>query len=289
MNATLVNRQLNSKDQAVAVVEGGRDNNMEVFLHTGDCCDNCGPSCTKYDRCCKDCMMCHKPDARVFQSKHFDIQDGKFFPLPKAGEGDLASERGYVFGPTGLGKSVFCEKYSRYYQALYPRREIYLVSYVEEDKSLDGVKGLIRIPIQDIMEGQLGNIQALAESLIIFDDIDAMPSLEKDSPYKPKDVFTTVLALRDQILTKGRHYQISTLVTSHLGADHQNTKKVLDSASFFVFFPNGNAVQNERVMRNYGGIELQPYKRMKDLPSRWVYLNRGAPKYVIFERGIYLI
>lgn len=335
--ASLTVSMVTQKDIPICEYIGGRNDGEIVHLNQGPCCENHdkigskkkeveseyddsdvdseeeeyrryirskkpqGKRCTKTRRCCEFCMG-EIPEAKKVQE--ITIKDeGKFQVIPKTN----GSSHGFVFGSSGSGKSYFVGNYATVYQEFYPENPVYLVSYIDEDSSIDRIPDLIRISIKDIMDGKITG-KAIHDSMIIFDDVDALPSLPKEEqevedgdekPVKkakgkdinnPKDVFNAVEELRDQLLTTGRHHNVSVIVTSHLGANFGHTKKVINESSFITVFPKGgNAAQIERIMSTYSGLNKKQLKKLVDQPSRWVMLSKVYPQYVVSEKSVYLV
>ena len=46
----------------------------------------------------------------------------------------------YIYGQSGSGKSFFTTQYLKEYKKLYPKRDIFVISSIEEDKSIDSLK-----------------------------------------------------------------------------------------------------------------------------------------------------
>ncbi len=278
----LLTEAINNKDRPIAEVCGGQDDGVLVFLHEKKCCDNCSPECTKYRKCCKDCAGgCEgKGHSRL------SLRSGKFEVIPK----DDGSQCGYIFGQRGSGKSYWCCMYATRYLEIYQGHAVYVVSYVDDKSSIDEIPGLIRIPFQDILDGLVSE-ETIPNSLIIFDDIDSMPAAPKEKDaYEPKDLFKAVGALRDSLLTRGRHNNVSVLVTSHLGVNYGHTKTSLNESAFVVIFPKGgNHAHIDRVLNTYGGVEKKSIKELKALDTRWVYLFKQYPQHIISEKNVYLL
>jgi len=276
MNTTLLFEPIAKSDIAVAKIVSGQSAGEEIWLNT----ESCEGKCRRMGPCCEE--------ANQTPMRKINLKDGKMIPLPRE---DTASH-GFIFGPTSSGKSVFCGEYALEYQKTYPDNPIYLISYVEEDDSIDKIKGLIRIPLEEIMSGEITG-EALHDSMVIFDDVDALPP--KPQGVEPEDfnakaIFAKVEELRDQLLTTGRHFNVSVLVTSHLGADFKHTKKPINESSFVVVFPRaGNFAQVDRILRVYAGLTKKQVSEIQQLPSRWVYLYKHFPNYIIHEKGIYLL
>ena len=195
----------------------------------------------------------------------------------------------YLFGKNGSGKSWWTQIYATTFQDCFPDYPVYLVSFVKPEAggSIDKIRDLIRIPIEDIMDDK-ANAETLKSSLVIFDDIDGNPP--PSDHYKPKDISLKIQKLRDTFLTTGRHLDVSCVCTSHLGADYAKTKTPISESDCVVVFPRGgNHRHIERVLCEYGGVSKTDYKKILALPSRWVMVYKNYPSYVLYEKGLFLL
>jgi hypothetical protein len=261
----LVFDQTTRKDRPIAEANG-----EVVYINTGPCCSRChGKRC---HGCCDDCLQACSSEG--FQ----DIEGDDVIPIPNG------AEHGFIFGSTGSGKSYFSSQYAQTYRKVYPENVIYLVSYIDEDDVLDKLD-IIRIPLGDI---SLISEKTIHDCLIIFDDVDALPP--KNDEYDSKEMFKAVENLRDQLLTRGRHFGISVLVTSHLGANFTHTRVVINESGFVVIFPQGgNFHQIKTILQTYAGFETKQVQEIKNLKSRWVYVHKSFPPYVVHDKGVYTL
>jgi hypothetical protein len=279
----LVFQPTTKKDIAICKVKGGRHNGLIIYINMGHCCDNCTKKCyNSKKKCCKDCLSgisgagCHDCN-NIGELKEFRIMDnGIIRYIPSHDK----IEHGFIFGATGSGKSVFCAHYAEQYQKIFKDNPVYLVSNIDEDSAIDSIEDLIRIPIEDIMNGKI-TPKAIHDSLIIFDDVDAIVD---------KNISNKIERIRDQLLTTGRHSKVTVLVTSHLGANFLHTKTSINESAFTVIFPRGgNFVHIHRILHDYNGLDSRQEEKIKKLDSRWVLFHKNYPCFVVYEKGCYLL
>ena len=263
----LIGEPLTKHDIPICEVRNGAENGLVIYLNT-----QMDPPTTKSAR-----QKFMQKQSLIQKVKEFKIEEeGIMFPIPKP---DGAAHI-YIFGPTECGKSVFCSFYAHEYEELYPNNLIYLVSDIAEDPILDKLHNLRRVTFDEIMNGE-ASPETLPDSLIIFDDVDAIVN---------KAAGVAVEALRDSLLTKGRHYGISVVCTSHKGLGGPHSRVAINEATAFVFFPKcGGWHHPARVLQEYVGLNHQAIERIHQLPSRWVMVCQRAPNYVLYEKGIYLL
>jgi len=301
----LVFEQLNERDIPIAEITGGRNDGTAVYLDQGPCCENCSAKCKRAkQKCCGGCAGgCYIREG----VKDFEIEgQGTMLPIPLP----TGSQHIFVSGQSGCGKSTWVANYANMYQEVYPKNQVYLISFVPEDGSaIDGIRDLVRLPLKVIVDGEV-NARNLGHSLVIFDDVDAMPERievpetkeeeDEEKPkkgrkkeadkYAPKEIFKRVEELRDQLLTKGRHSGISVIVTSHLACDAIRTKRPINESQAVVIFPKcGTAHQDESILKKYCGFKPKMIEEVKSLPSRWVMYRKVHPGYILYEKGVYLV
>jgi Cdc6-like AAA superfamily ATPase len=211
--------------------------------------------------------------------REFKVHDGGIVePLPHFNE----TERAYVAGPTGSGKSYFVGKYLRKLRKVFPKRTIYIFSDVNEDEVLDSIPGIIRVKLdEEALEAGPINPETLSNSICVFDDIDSIQN---------KKMSVMIQNLRDSLLRRGRHDNISTIVTSHLMTNYKDTRIILNECNSITFFPRSGASNGIMyTLKNYVGLNKQQITKIMDLPSRWVYCHKNFPLYIVYEKGVYLL
>jgi hypothetical protein len=229
----------------------------------------------KYDGKTVSCAENNKDNDELLY-RNFEtltLGDGaKFEPTP-----NTKSERDilYIAGPSGSGKSFYTKLYLQNYMKQFPNNSIYMLSKLNDDKSLDGIP-LKRIMIDNRVISEPFTVEDFKDSCLILDDIDAL---------KEKNLKQALYALKTEILETGRHFNVSLILTSHLACKGNETKSILnESHSITIFLKSGMPVQH--LLKNYMGMELKQIKRLYDLPSRWITIFRGYPMIVLSEKSI---
>ena len=121
--------------------------------------------------------------------RSFEIEEGRIQLLPcsksaiiKACDGDgkndsvnFSVDRLYIAAPQGAGKSHYIGDWLAEYRAIYPKRKIFVYSDIKHDPKIDNVKGgVTRIPIELLYEAGPPEDELIAQSVVIFDDIDSI-------------------------------------------------------------------------------------------------------------------
>jgi hypothetical protein len=200
--------------------------------------------------------------------------------------GDPKRERDiiYISGRSGSGKSYFIKDYvNNYYKMIHKKRPVYLFSALKEDPTIDQIKGLLKINLSnDFLADEEISIADFANSCVIFDDSDTL----KSKPIRDK-----VNHILDEILTTGRHFNITALITKHCPTNGQDTKLILAESHQFVIFPSGLGNRSLKyLLDNYLGLDRDQVKKIKTQKSRWVCINRATfPLSVVSEKQCFIL
>lgn len=222
-----------------------------------------------YDRCREE----YNSRARKELIIH---DDGVVQVLPNYSE----PERSYVAGPTGSGKSTNVARYLEQLKKVFPDRDIFLFSDVDQDKILDKLEPL-RMKLDEEFLENTPSPGTLKDSIVIFDDIDSIDD---------KKIREKVASLRDSLLKRGRHEDISVIVTNHLLTNYKETRTILNEVNSITFFPkSGSSHGIQYMLKTYVGLSAKQIQKIFTLPSRWITVYKHYPMYVIYEKGVYLL
>jgi ribosome assembly protein YihI (activator of Der GTPase) len=179
----------------------------------------------------------------------------------------------YICGPSGAGKSHIAKGIAQAYRKLHPGREVYLVSKLAEDSTLDSMKGgkPKRINVQSLVDDPF-DIEEARDSLVIVDDIDALP----------KDQLKAVHTFIDDIAITGRHTNTSLLFLTHYTTNYKSTRLILMETHHFVVYPQTTSKHALMyLLRNHAGIDDETITKMRKCGSRWVCISKGIPPIMI--------
>ena len=197
---------------------------------------------------------------------------------------DFTKERTitYICGASGSGKSYYTKKYADEYRRIYPKNEIYLISSITDDSSIDKLKGLKRIDIKnpDFIKDEL-TADDFKNSLVIFDDTDCITN---------KLIKNKVNSLLHNLLEVGRHSNVSLVLTSHLAYNGNETKKILNECHSITFFPlslGGRSLKY--LLECYLGLDKDQIKKLKNIKSRWITILKTYPQVVLGEKDAFLL
>lgn len=192
------------------------------------------------------------------------------------------TQRIYISGPTGTGKSYYIRMWLKEYIKVYPKRPIYLFSDMLKDEALDDFKNLTRFKLDDnLVKKKPIRPEALKNSIVIFDDIDSI---------QDKKLYARVLSLQNAILKTGRKLGITCLVTNHLMNNGNKTKEIYNECSIIVFPTRGsNFYALNYALKKYLGMDTKQVKHISRLPTRMATVFKDFPQFVLYEKGIYLL
>ena len=192
-------------------------------------------------------------------------------PTPKKDKREIF----YVAGASGSGKSYQARGIAERYKKLFPEREIYLISKLNEDETLDTMKTgrPSRINVETLLTNPIENIDIFENSLVIFDDYDTFTgNLEK-----------AVMRLIDDIATMGRHHNISMMCLSHYLTNYKKTRLLLNESSHFIVYPQATSYHGlKNLLGNHLGMDGDEVKSLKSM-GRWVCLHKNFPQWLVSE------
>lgn len=219
------------------------------------------------------------PEAVMTSLQEIKVQAGeKIQHIPnEARERDIL----YVVGPSGSGKSYYITQFCKEYKKMYPKRPVYLFSSLTEDKTIDKIKGLKRIKLDDNFFQAEFTIQDFANMAVIFDDCDCM---------RQKGIRLKVLGIMDMILETGRHTNTTCLITAHIATRAGESKRSLNEAHSLTVFPQTMGGKSSKyLLDGYFGLNNKQIQKLRTLPSRWVTIVKTCPMVVLYEKGAYIL
>lgn len=186
---------------------------------------------------------------------------------------------GYITGASGAGKSTYILKFAKEYQNLNKKNNIFVFSALKKDETLDKLKTLKRIQLNDnFLETPL-DIEDFHESLTLFDDVDNIHNNAiKEEVYK----------IVHSIAETGRHEKVMCILSNHLPSNRMRTRQVLNECSYFVYYPNYSKPKINYVLEEYVGMDKNFHKKMKKKDSRWCCIFTFAPTVVLLEKEIFV-
>lgn len=219
----------------------------------------------------------------------FILNDGILSPVP-----DIAKERDTIFvaGKSGSGKSYWTAGYLDNYCQLFPDNDLFMFSNVREDpafarfeeggpkRTKDKMTRIVldKDYLEEIESGESINAEDLANSAVIFDDVDMITN---------KKIKEHIVNLRRECLEVGRHYNITVICTAHRICNNSQTKDMLNECDKTVIFPKSSNKQGiTYFLSTYENFNTNQIRELLSLPSRWVMCAR-EDEYVMYSSGAY--
>jgi hypothetical protein len=186
----------------------------------------------------------------------------------------------YITGQSGSGKSYWMAQYGNEYHKMFPKKSIYLFSSLNDDKSIDAIKGLKRIKIGPELLNEELTAEDFKDALVIFDDTDCITD---------KAMRNKVNKIMGSVLETGRHFNTYCIVSSHLACAGADTKRILNEAQKIIFFPASiGAAKLKYLLESYSSLDKEQQKKLKKLKSRWICIEKSYPPVVISQKDIFL-
>ena len=205
--------------------------------------------------------------------------DSMFVPIPSP-DADKR-EVWYIAGASGAGKSYFARNLAEAYKKLFPDREVYLISKLQEDETLDKMKigKPKRIKVESLLEHP-PELEEFSDALILFDDYDTFS--------KPYD--KAVLKLIDDLATMGRHTRTTMCCMTHHLTNYSKTRLILNEATHIVVYPQATAFAPLKyLLKQYVGLDEKQTRKLKNSGSRWIAFKKTYPQFVITEHSATLL
>ena len=161
-----------------------------------------------------------------------ELEDGFKFCLAPRPVQEKERTTLFIAGESGAGRSHFIRDYAKRYKAMFPKNQIYLISYLDEDETLDAYKEIIRInAFQTEFLDECLDLDIKVEfgnSLVIFDDIDSIVN---------KKTKEKIYGLLNKMLRTGRHFGTSVAYVGHELHASPELKSILNESMTITFFP----------------------------------------------------
>ena len=186
----------------------------------------------------------------------------------------------YICGQSGSGKSHFTTSYVKQYKKMFPKRNIFVISSIEEDSSIDSLKPKrINVLHPEFMYDAFTS-EDFKDSLVIFDDVDVFPT----------KIRKKVMEIVNNILQIGRHFNVSICFTTHSPTNGAETKILLAEANVITVFAQTTGSRALKyLLDNYLGMDKKQIDKLKKMKSRAISVIRGYPMVVLAEKEAFLL
>lgn len=189
------------------------------------------------------------------------------------------NERIIIGGPAGSGKSYWAAMYARLWQKLHPEGLIHIFVRQGDDPAYEGLEFEEIVVDRDILGRDLG-IFDFVDTLVIFDDMDNL---------QDKDVLDYIHNLLNDLMACGRKQNIYVMYVTHIFKNRMKTQVALNESNKIVFFNGMGDRGNVGVLKDYAQMSKEEVNRLIAVKSRWCCLERKRPRYVVHEKGIFIV
>ena len=178
----------------------------------------------------------------------------------------------YIAGASGSGKSYIAKGIAECYKRLFPDREVYLISKLGEDTTLDSMRPPPkRINIQTLIDDYPDNLDEFADCCIIFDDYDTFVGPAEKVVHK----------LIDDLATMGRHTNTTMLCLSHYLTNYKKTRLLLNEATHIIVYPMATSFHAlSYLLKTHVGLSKDDCRDLKKL-GRWVCVYKHYPQWLL--------
>lgn len=210
-----------------------------------------------------------------------EFKDVKMRHLPYKTTDKTYRQNLYITGQSGSGKSYYTMKYCKEYQKMFPKNKVYIFSSLTEDPTIDQIKGLMRVKLDEKFYNTPFTIQSFKNCLIIFDDTEVIKNVLLREKLKN---------IMDLILETGRHTNTFCIITSHVATNREKTKLILVECHSVTIFPKTIGGKTMKyLLDGYFGLNKQQIEKIEGLDSRWITILRTMPMTIMYEKGMYVL
>lgn len=191
----------------------------------------------------------------------------------------------FIAGESGAGKSYFIREYAKRYHSMFPKNNIYLISYLDRDDTLDAYKEIVRInAFREDFLAECLDIDLELEfknSFVIFDDIDSIVS---------KSTKSKIYGLLNKMLRIGRHFGISVAYVGHELYASPDLKSILNESQTITFFPRFLSYKKLRyLLENYFGLSKDQIERIRAIKDRSITYIKGSDKIILSDTHCFIL
>lgn len=178
----------------------------------------------------------------------------------------------YVCGASGSGKSYIARGLGEFYRRMFPKRSVYVISKLNEDTTIDNMKGgkPKRINV-DTLVSDYPEIEEFRDCMVIFDDIDCFTGKHLKAVHQ----------LIDDLAITGRHTNTTVLFLTHYITNYKATRLILNETTHFVVYPQSTSFHGLKyLLGTHIGMSKDDIHSLKKA-GRWVCIHKNYPQYMV--------
>jgi hypothetical protein len=160
-----------------------------------------------------------------------------------------------------------------------------LISYLDQDETLDAFKKIIRLDISnpEFLDSVMDfDLEEFSKSFIIFDDIDSIHN---------KKVKNILYGFLNKLLRLGRHYSISVAYLGHELYSSHDLKLILNESMYITWFPKYLNYKKVRYLcQEYFGLNKSDLEKIGNIKNtRSITYVKGYPKLIITDNQVFIL
>jgi hypothetical protein len=227
-------------------------------------------------------------------TKKYEIKiKNEITPLPT-----LKRQIIYIPASQDSGKTYRVGMFIKYWLKMFPDRRVIFISKLEKDDTITEVLGKKNekkierlIPDISFLENKF-KLDEFQDSLMVFDDIISSNWSDnediKESEKENKMIQQYLISWANDVSQNGRHFNIHIILTSHAIYDGQKTSKILNDLTDICIFPRTTGPHHlNYLLTQYLGLDKKQITFITALNSRWIWIHKNDPRYLIYDHGIY--
>jgi chromosomal replication initiation ATPase DnaA len=198
------------------------------------------------------------------------LDDGKFKIMPVFDKFQVY----YLYGASGSGKSYIARDIAESYHQQNPKNGVFLISKLADDSTLDKAKFIKRIDVESFKEEKC-NVMEFSDSMVIIDDYEGWESSDKL-------LYNIIISIINDISSMGRHHHINLIVCNHNHTNYRSTRLLLNEATGIIIYPQSSGDHALKyLLTSYVGLTKAQIQEIKKAKSRWVFVHKHAPRYMM--------
>ena len=260
----------------IAVVRGGKADGKLLYYHENHTAGGELPDDIEY-----------LVEDRPMRREEFENDKTQIVRLPADSEFEIYPRNDkracyYVYAKSGAGKSSISSQIAENYLDGC-KGKIGLISKKGHDPVLDKLP-CKRLDVGELIEDPITDLNEIANSLIIADDVDTFKGDEEKA----------VFHLLDDIVALGRQPNISLIFATHKNSDGRKTSLIINEATHFVIFPKYATPQAlEYLLVDKLGLKQNLIKKMiaesDKTHHNWYCIHTEVPAYYISKHECRII
>jgi hypothetical protein len=203
----------------------------------------------------------------------------RYFPLLPVKDNQRNAT--YISAMSGSGKSFLCAALIEQFieDKRFQDLPIYLITTAKDpDPAFENLP----IKKMDIYspDFMLLTNESFRDSICIFDDWESC---------QDRDIEKHIHTLVNVILQNNRKLNTHIFILSHLITNFSKTRLILLEVNNVCLFPNSDRNSIQKYLKNYIGLSKDKIAELINTPSRYFFLNKNFPLYVISRKKIELL